>query len=249
MKPPPFVLLLGVLVILIAAGTPTLHAAPAAGRIVVDVEPSAFEEYAAKELQRYLYQLSGSWLEIGPDWETKEPCFIIGRAERLAAMKPAGVEPWVAVAPDDSGPQGYVLKKLSRLEQEVIVSNYDGEAGHNEMFHNFEVGGTRSRVWMPTVRTGHRWSCPGWDVAAYRFGASDLFDDYDFGQQARVCEVRVASDLSTGKGGIIELRLDGPYGKVLGSAKVTQTGGWQTWTSGRRQCVSRFPEKGQPTPE
>ena len=59
------------------------------------------------------------------------------------------------------------------------------------------------------------------------------FDDLDFGKDARACEVRVAAHPTEGKGGIIELRLDGPNGKVLGSGKVSQTGGWQTWVSVR----------------
>ena len=265
--------LLGCVAILALTAARALSAAPPAGRIIVDASASAFEQYAAKELQRYLYQLSGSSLEIGRQWDTKKPCFVIGRAERLAAMKPAGAEPWVSVTAADPGPQGYVLKKLALPGQEVMViggsdaigclygvyglladhygigfylggdvlpdqksplvlpevderkapavqirgflpwtnfpqsatvyswddwrfiidqaakmrfnfihiHNYNGEQGHNEMFHNFEVNGTLSRVWMPTARTGHRWSCPGWDVAQYRFGAADLFDDYDFG--------------------------------------------------------------------
>jgi len=270
--------LTGVAVLCLAAGLAVRCAAapaatPPAGRIVVDANASSYEQYAAKELQRYLYQLSGGWLEIGSEWDPQKPCFVIGRAERLAAMKPSGAQQWVSVTPDDPGPQGYVLKKIALPGREVMViggsdaigclygvygllsdyygvgfylgsdvlpdkksplalpevderkapavyirgflpwtnfpqsatvyswddwrfiidqaakmrfnfihiHNYNGENGHNEMFHNFEVGGTLSRVWMPTARTGHHWSCPGWDVAEYRFGAADLFDDYDFG--------------------------------------------------------------------
>jgi hypothetical protein len=257
----------------LAVGCSALQAASPAGRIIVDGEASALERYAAKELQRYLHQISGDRLEIGSRWEPRQPCFVIGRGERLAAMKPTGAEQWVSVAPNDPGPQGYVLKKLALPGQEIIViggsdaegclygvyglledhygigfyldgdvlpdkktplalpavderkaplvgirgflpwtnfpqsatvyswddwrfiidqaakmrfnfihlHNYNGETGHNEPFHNFEVGGKLSRAWMPTARTGHGWSCPGWDIAEYRFGAADLFDDYDFG--------------------------------------------------------------------
>lgn len=34
---------------------------------------------------------------------------------------------------------------------------------------------------MPTIKTGHGWLCPGWDINEYRFGASEIYDDYDFG--------------------------------------------------------------------
>ena len=62
------------------------------------------------------------------------------------------------------------------------IHNYNGEAGHNEMFHNVTHDGITPRVWMATARSGHAWGGrPGWDPNQYRFGASDLFDDYDFG--------------------------------------------------------------------
>ena len=50
------------------------------------------------------------------------------------------------------------------------------------MFHNVVYDGITPRVWMATARSGHAWGGrPGWDPNQYRFGASDLFDDYDFG--------------------------------------------------------------------
>ncbi|MCX6872395.1 MAG: carbohydrate-binding protein [Verrucomicrobia bacterium] len=264
---------LGVVMLLALTAIPALSAAPPAGRIVVAADASLLEQYAAQELQRYIYQISGSSLEIGAKREPTTPCFVIAPADRLAAMKPAGAESWPSVTVAEPGPQGYVLKKLTVSGQEVLViggsdeigclygvyglleehygvgfylggdvlpdkkaplvlpevderkapavqirgflpwtnfpqsatvyswddwrfiidqaakmrfnfihiHNYNGEQGHNEMFHNFEVGGKLSRVWMPTARTGHSWGCSGWDVAQYRFGAADLFDDYDFG--------------------------------------------------------------------
>ena len=264
---------LGVVMLLALTVIPALSAAPPVSRIVVAADASPLEHYAAKELQRYIYQITGSSLEIGAKRESTTPCFVIAPADRLAAMKPAGAESWPSVTAADPGPQGYVLRKLTVSGQEVMViggsdaigclygvygmledhygvgfylggdvlpdkkaplvlpevderkapavrirgflpwtnfpqsatvyswddwrfiidqaakmrfnfihiHNYNGEQGHNEMFHNFEVGGKLSRLWMPTARTGHSWGCPGWDVAQYRFGAADLFDDYDFG--------------------------------------------------------------------
>jgi hypothetical protein len=63
----------------------------------------------------------------------------------------------------------------------IHIHNYNGELGHNEMYHNFTYKGYTSRVWMPTARQAHAWAMSPWDVNKYRFGASDLFDDYDFG--------------------------------------------------------------------
>jgi len=76
----------------------------------------------------------------------------------------------------------FIIDQMARMRLNFLhIHNYNGEAGHNEMFHNFTVNGILSRVWMATAKTGHGWECPGWDVNEYRFGATDLFGDYDFG--------------------------------------------------------------------
>ncbi|MDR3713288.1 MAG: carbohydrate-binding protein [Puia sp.] len=77
----------------------------------------------------------------------------------------------------------YILDQMAKMRLNFLhIHNYSGEEGHNEMFHNFEVDGRLSRVWMATARSGHAWgSYPGWDVNKYCFGSAELFDDYDFG--------------------------------------------------------------------
>lgn len=77
----------------------------------------------------------------------------------------------------------YILDQMARMRMNFLqIHNYNGEEGHNEMFHNFEVDRKMSRVWMATARSGHAWgSYPGWDVNKYLFGSASLFDDYDFG--------------------------------------------------------------------
>ena len=85
----------------------------------------------------------------------------------------------------------FILDQMAKMRMNFLhIHNYN-ETGlkplvsqvprHNEMFHDFTYRGITSRVWMATVRTGHFWWGPPWDVAQYRFGAGDLFDDYDFG--------------------------------------------------------------------
>jgi hypothetical protein len=240
------------------------------------------EQYAARELQRYLYQVSGRFLPIErahPGGTPSGRVFLLGTRESnpLIARLAAGGQ--IQISASDPGPQSYVLKKVgqsSRLssstETLVIagsdavgclygvyglledyygigfylggdvlpdkktplqlpdaderkkpavairgvlpwtnfpqsatsyswqdwkfildqmakmrmnflhIHNYNGEAGHNEMFHNVTHDGITPRVWMATARSGHAWGGrPGWDPNQYRFGASDLFDDYDFG--------------------------------------------------------------------
>jgi hypothetical protein len=251
--------------------------------IVVGRHASATEHYAAAELQRYLYQLSGALLEIKTETSAnRQPAFVVGQVETNSLLRQLVSAGRVKVSEQDPGPQGYVLKRLAvdgrpmlviagsdaigclygvygLLEDHYGVGLYLGgdvlpekrppdwtanvderklpavairgflpwtnfpqsatvyswedwrfildqmakmrmnflhihnynETGleplvskvprHNEMFHNFTYHGITSRVWMATVRTGHFWWGPPWDLAKYRFGAGDLFDDYDFG--------------------------------------------------------------------
>lgn len=68
----------------------------------------------------------------------------------------------------------------------------------------------------------------------------------DFGSGASAIELRVASATS---GGTIEIRLDRPDGRLIGTCKVEGTGGWQAWVtrtapveavSGRHDVYLRF---------
>jgi hypothetical protein len=243
-------------------------------QIVIGAKASELERYASKELQRYLYQLSGTLPEIQTEPKSLDrPTFIIGQTRTNAIIAKLASTHQVEVSPSDPGPQGYVLKKTTVNNQLAFViagsdevgclygvyglltdyyhigfllggdilpdrktpltivdvdekkspsmyvrgflpwtnfpqsatsyswedwkfildqmakmrlnfihiHNYNGELGHNEMYHNFTYKGYTSRVWMPTARHAHAWAMSPWDVNKYRFGASDLFDDYDFG--------------------------------------------------------------------
>jgi hypothetical protein len=56
------------------------------------------------------------------------------------------------------------------------------------------------------------------------------YERVDLGARTERLEFRVAS---AGSGGLIEVRLDGPEGELLGTANVPGTGDWQQWTSVR----------------
>jgi hypothetical protein len=77
----------------------------------------------------------------------------------------------------------FILDQMAKMRMNFLhIHNYNGEGDHNEMFHTVVYKGIGPRVWMATARTGHAWGGrPGCDPNQYRFGASDLFDDYDFG--------------------------------------------------------------------
>jgi hypothetical protein len=264
-----------------------LLSATAGGQILVGAKASTMEVYAAKELQRYLYQISGTQLELRRGEEKiRHPSFLLGRPESNPLVGRLVAAGQVPVSGEDPGPEGYVLKKISLGGQPVIViagaddvgclygvyglladhyrigfflggdilperkaplawpevnerrspamhirgflpwtnfpqsatvyswadwkfildqmakmrlnfihiHNYNGELGHNEMYHNFTYKGFISRVWMPTAHTGHKWACPGWDVNQYRFGGADLFDDYDFGAECALHNEKLSNE-------------------------------------------------------
>lgn len=76
----------------------------------------------------------------------------------------------------------FIIDQATKMRMNFIhIHNYNGQNGHNEMFHNFTINGYTSRTWMPTAQTGHRWGCHGFEVKDFLFKGEALFDDYDFG--------------------------------------------------------------------
>jgi alpha-L-arabinofuranosidase len=53
-----------------------------------------------------------------------------------------------------------------------------------------------------------------------------LYEGVDFGEESRQMAIRAASATA---GGIIEVRIGGPDGRVIGQCAVPNTGGWQSW--------------------
>jgi len=66
--------------------------------------------------------------------------------------------------------------------------------------------------------------CVGW----IEQGDWIRYEGVDFGRRTSQIEIRSASAT---RGGTIEVRLDAPDGELLGSCKVPNTGGWQSWSS------------------
>ncbi len=222
------------------------------GQIVLPANATRIEKYAALELQRYLFLVSGEKLEIQAAPVSVKPGSFVLRKEAGKAgpqgyvlkkegnnvlitgsdpegvlygvyglledhygigfylggdVIPEGRQPFMPAVLDETKtpavairgflpwtnfPQSatsyswedwkFILDQMAKMRFNFLhIHNYNGEAGHNEMYHNFSVNGILSRVWMATAKTGHGWACPGWDVNQYRFGASHLFGDYDFG--------------------------------------------------------------------
>ncbi len=53
------------------------------------------------------------------------------------------------------------------------------------------------------------------------------YNKVDFGSGTSEIQLRAAAP--PGTGGIVELRLDSPAGRILGTCDISVTGGWQTW--------------------
>lgn len=86
----------------------------------------------------------------------------------------------------------FILEQMARMRLNFLnLHNYNGQKGwgdysraHNEIFHNFMLDGKMSKVWNPTARVPHSWNDESFAPEDYRFGADELFGDYDFGADA-----------------------------------------------------------------
>lgn len=100
----------------IALGAREGFASTRGGKILLARNASSMEQYAARELQRYLYQVSGSLLEIEaavPGARLSGAVFVLGRRESNPLIAELADEGKLQISPADPGPQGYVLKKLT----------------------------------------------------------------------------------------------------------------------------------------
>jgi hypothetical protein len=106
------------------------------------------------------------------------------------------------------------------------------DAGYNLNWFQFVAGGpslieaesfdSQSGVQTEDCSEG------GLDIGYIEDGDYAGYHSLDLGNGASGFEARVASDTS---GGIIEIRLDGPGGALVGTCSVSNTGGWQTWVT------------------
>ncbi|MCQ2417594.1 MAG: carbohydrate-binding protein [Oscillospiraceae bacterium] len=70
----------------------------------------------------------------------------------------------------------------------------------------------------------------GLDVAYIENGDYIGFKDVDFANSPDAIDLRLGANNG---GSTIEIRLDGPNGKLIGTCDVKSTGGWQTWATQR----------------
>ncbi len=92
------------------------------GQIMLGSTATELETYAARELQRCLYQLSGELLPIvADDARLDKASFVVGRPENNKLLQELLIQGTLTVSAVDPGEQGYVLKKLTYNEKKVVV--------------------------------------------------------------------------------------------------------------------------------
>ena len=107
-------------VIALTVAPTQLRATNRGGQIVIGPNAPAMEQYAARELQRYLYQVSGSFLPIESvnlEARLAGPVFVIGTRESNPLIAKLAAEGQVQVSTTDPGPQSYVLKKVGQASR------------------------------------------------------------------------------------------------------------------------------------
>lgn len=99
-------------------------------RIVVGEHAPAMEVYAARELQRYLYELSGSLVPITDDGAPLAGrTFVVGQPSTNRIVKAMVDSGTLQVSPSQPGPDGYALKKAMIGGAEVLAVAGSDEQG------------------------------------------------------------------------------------------------------------------------
>jgi len=158
-------------------------------------------------------------------------------------IRKAGTGKTVWIAPDNTTTfkAGSTMTKTSGTSTKIITPD---EAGEYRIFvtdasgkvlsksqHLLRLKGTSSGVDATSadIKQGvepEECSEGGMDIAFIEDGDYIGFKGVDFGSGAESIDMRVASPNS---GNSIEIRLDAPDGKLIGTADVPETGGWQDW--------------------
>lgn len=159
--------------------------------------------------------ISGDWFDpMGRSHHTgavyQNGHWLTEAANKTAVLQPAGGTPLWFAEVDGSGP----LLNVSWLQP------YAGATAGTRVdasWFDRDLGVTIA----PCSEGG---DCVGWIES----GDWTRYDHVNFGENADSLQIRASSG---GAGGVIEVRLDGPTGVLLGSATVPNTGGWQNWST------------------
>ncbi len=167
----------------------------------------------------YSELIHGDWFKpLGPAHHTGavylDGEWLTEAATLDAVLKPTGVE------------TGFIMNIAT------IAAN--GETGAGAVVPVDRFTAKHGMQTAPCIEGGH---CLGF----IKDGDWVQYGKFDFGRQAQSVVIRAAAATI---GGTIELRLDAPDGKLLGTCNVAPTGGWQKWAS----CEAKIePMEGEKT--
>ncbi|MHB1455958.1 MAG: alpha-glucuronidase family glycosyl hydrolase [Armatimonadota bacterium] len=98
--------------------------------IIIGRSATSKEAFAAKELQRYIYQLTGNLLTICNDTDVNvKSAFVVGQVSSNSVIKDLADSGAIEISNTDPGPEGYILKKLNIRDVETIVIAGSDESG------------------------------------------------------------------------------------------------------------------------
>ncbi|HAG13844.1 MAG TPA: carbohydrate-binding protein [Ruminococcus sp.] len=121
-------------------------------------------------------------------------------------------------------------------EYRIFVTDRSGNVLSSSA-HLLRVSGTAAGVPASSysVQSGiqtENCSEGGNDVAYIENGDYIGFENVDFGTDAYAVDFRIGANAG---GSALEIRLDAPDGKLIGTLDVASTGGWQTWNTQRAE--------------
>jgi len=122
-------------------------------------------------------------------------------------------------------PAGTVPEWLRQAgEQYLLNVAWFQPGGNNENRQRIEAADFAAKNGAANAPCSEGGECVGFIMNGHWL----QYDGVDFGEKAEHIEIRAAS---AGQGGRIEIRLDTPEGKLLGTCAVPHTGGWQDWAT------------------
>jgi alpha-N-arabinofuranosidase len=122
-------------------------------------------------------------------------------------------------------PAGTAPAWLSQASQQYMLNVAWLRLGDNsESAQRIPATGFAAKHGTQNAACSEGGECIGW----IEHGNWVRYEQIDFGSRTEQMEIRAASATA---GGIIEIRLDAPDGELLGTCPVSNTGGWQSWSS------------------
>ena len=175
------------------------------------------------------------------------PASCATKCENNLPIRKAGAGKTVWIAPDDTASftRGGNMTKASGTAEKIKTPAEEGEyriyvtdsAGKilSKSQHLLRVKGSggfesASAYFDQSGIQTENCSEGGLDVAYIENGDYIGFKDVDFGGGTYAIDLRLAANSGGSK---IEIRTDGPTGKLIGTLNVASTGGWQTWATQR----------------